>query len=263
MPARRRFIADIAPGRSAFARSVLLEAWRALLPDTFDTATPLTLRDRVRLAGSERITLTDDIEPATPGSIAAGTLDLLWIDHAADVAAVPSTPVGVGLTVGAETDIGLSTEDLAAAVVAVAGERDAASIVVFRLDERDGARSNEVLRAVRRMSSIPVALVAHDISTDVTARRITDCALVVTDDRTVERIARSAGVPTVRLGSHDSLTELYVALHDPRSDVDVAELRTARTVAFALDAWQRGRMTTAELHASVRPVRPEEQRLTV
>ncbi|WP_222834986.1 hypothetical protein, partial [Curtobacterium sp. B8] len=93
------------------------------------------------------------------------------------------------------------------------------------------------------------------------ARRITDCALVVTDDRTVERVARSAGVPTVRLGSHDSLTELYVALHDPRSDVDVAELRTARTVAFALDAWQRGRMTTAELHASVRPVRPE--RVTV
>ncbi|MFJ4220166.1 hypothetical protein [Curtobacterium luteum] len=261
MPARRRFIADIAPGRSAFARSVLLEAWRALLPDTFDTVTPLKLRDRVRLAGSERITLTDDIESTTPGSIAGGALDLLWIDHAADVAAVPSTPAGVGVTVGAEPDTGLSTEDLAAAVVAVAGERDAASIVVFRLDERDHARSNEVLRAVRRMSSIPVTLVAHDISTDVTARRITDCALVVTDDRTVERVARSSGVPAVRLGARDSLTELYVALHDPRSDVGAAALEAARSTAFALDAWQRGRMTTDGLHASVRPVRLEDERV--
>lgn len=261
MPARRRFIADIAPERSAFARSVLLESWRAVLPDTFDLALPLSLRDRVRLGGSERMVVSDALTATEPGVVAAGALDCLWIDHAAGAAAFPSTPRGLGVTISAAVDLGVGTEDLAAAVTAVAGERGASSISVFRLDERDSAPSRELVRAVRRMSSIPVELVVHDISTDITVQRFTDCHLVLTADRTAERVARAAGVPTVRLGSQDDLAELSVGLHAPRVGLDPAELRAARAIAFALDAWQRHRLTTDEARAAVRPVAVDEDRV--
>lgn len=261
MAARRRIIADIAPERSAFARSVLLESWRALLPDTFDTVLPLTLRDRVRLAGSDRLVVSDESGPAAGGRIAAGALELLWLDHAADVDAVPSTPGGVAVSVSAAVDLALDVDDLAAAVTAVAGEQDAPRISVFRLDPRDADRSHDLVRAVRRISTVPVDLVAHDLSTDVTARRLLDSRLVVTVDRTAEHVARCAGVPTVRLGAHDDLTELYVALHAPLDSIDGADLRAARSTAFALDAWQRHRLGTTDVRVAVGPSVTDEDRV--
>ncbi len=264
MPARRRLVADISADRSSFARSVLVEAWRALLPDTFDTAVPLSLRDRLRLGRAERLTLTDDTEPTTDdGRVAAGALEVLWIDHAAQTAAAPAPARGVVVTVTAALPLGRDSDGLAAAVTAVAGERDAPVITVVQLDPRDADSSRALVRAIRRMSTIPVEFAVHDISTDVTAARLVDAQLVLTADRTAEHVARSAGVPTVRLGRHDDLTELFVALHAPLDSVDLGLVRAARATAFALDAWQRHRIGTEELRAAVRSPHVGGERVAV
>ena len=57
MAAARRFVTDIDPTCSAFARTVLLETWRALLPDTLPLARPLSLADRLRLVRAEVLDL--------------------------------------------------------------------------------------------------------------------------------------------------------------------------------------------------------------
>ena len=92
-----------------------------------------------------------------------------------------------------------------------------------------------------------------DLSTDITVARLAACTRFVTVDPVAAAVARSVGVRTVRLDAADDLTALFTALQTG-ADLDRPDDRRARDLAFALDAWQRGRSSTAALWSSVRRV---------
>lgn len=262
MAAARRFVTDIGPTCSAFARTVLLETWRALLPDTLPLARPLSLADRLRLVRAEVLDLTDasTVDTGSDGRIGAGSLAVLWHSVAGDVpvaGVAPSDEItgsgAVGVSVSAAVALGIDRDDLAAAVTATAGELGAARIVVFCLDPRDGRSASELVRAFRRITSLQVEIVVHDLSTDITVARLAACTRFVTVDPVAAAVARSVGVRTVRLDAADDLTALFTALQTG-ADLDQPDDRRARDLAFALDAWQRGRSSTAALWSSVRRV---------
>lgn len=271
-PSARRFLTDIDPERSAFARDVLLATWRSLVPDTLDTPSPLRVRDRLRLLGSERLVLSD--RPDASGSASAAAADVvpaaslvhLW--SAAHPVENPGPERSVGVVV--RTGLPVVVEALAAALAATAGESDAHGILVLQLDPRDGRLSHALLRAVRRISDVPVTLVVHDGDAVATATRMRSCSVLASADGTSAVVASSLGIPVVPLGpAHpDERVDAAVAPEEP---VDAGELwvrlrvaatsvaepdedavADARTLAFALDAWQRGRADVAAVHDAFR-----------
>lgn len=267
----RRFLTDIDPERSAFARDVLLATWRSLVPDALDTPSPLRIRDRLRLLGCERLVLSD--RPATNWAASAAAADVvpaaslvhLW--SAAHPVDSPGPECSVGVVV--RTGLPVVVEALAAALAATAGESDAHGILVLQLDPRDGRLSHALLRAVRRISDLPVSLVVHDGDTGATASRMRSCSVLASADGTAAVVASSLGVPVVPLGSAhpderadsgpDSVEpidagELWVRLRVAATSVaepDEDAVADARTLAFALDAWQRGRADVAAVHQAL------------
>lgn len=268
-PSARRFLTDIDPKRSAFARDVLLATWRSLVPDTLDTPSPLRIRDRLRLFGSERLVLSD--RPAASGASAADVVPAASLVHlwsAAHPVDAPGAERSVGVVV--RTGLPVVVEALAAALAATAGESDAHGILVLQLDPRDGRLAHALLRAVRRISDLPVALVVHDGDTGATASRMRSCSVLASADGTAAVVASSLGVPVVPLGSAhpdeqadsgpDSeepidAGELWVRLRVAATSVgepDEDALADARVLAFALDAWQRGRADVTAVHDASR-----------
>lgn len=267
-PSARRFLTDIDPKRSAFARDVLLATWRSLVPDTLDTPSPLRIRDRLRLFGSERLVLSD--RPAASGASAADVVPAASLVHlwsAAHPVDAPGAERSVGVVV--RTGLPVVVEALAAALAATAGESDAHGILVLQLDPRDGRLSHALLRAVRRISDLPVALIVHDGDAVATASRMRSCSVLASADGTAAVVASSLGVSVVPLGSAhpdeadsgpDSeepidAGELWVRLRvaatsvaEPDEDADA----DARALAFALDTWQRGRADVTAVHDASR-----------
>lgn len=257
MAAARRFVTDISSSTSAFARDVLLDAWRDILPDQMDLAAPLRITERVRLLGQERLTLTDASEQTSGDSVAAGSLAHLW--NRAQTLTVADAPDAVGVSIGAGTDVDLDA--LAAAVTAVAGEQGVDSVRVIQLDPADADVSKRLVRALRRITDRSVSITAHAQSVELTATTIAGCRTFATHDHVAAVAAASMGVSTVTIDTGAEVTELYLALRGATLQSPGAESLLADSLAFALDAWRRGRLSTAELRARTAVPRDAAERL--
>lgn len=224
------------------------------------------MRDRLRLLGTERLVLSDRAAAAAADVVPAASLVHLWSAvHPVDTPG-PERTVGVIVRTG----LPVVVEALAAALAATAGESDAHGIVVLQLDPRDGRLSRALLRAVRRISDLPAALVVHEGDTGATASRMRSCSVLASADGTAAVVASSLGVPVVPLGSAHP-DEQAESGPDPEAPIDAGELwvrlrvaatsvaepdedavADARTLASALDAWQRGRAEVTAVHDASR-----------
>lgn len=245
MAAARRFVTDISSDASAFAHDVLLDAWRDVLPDQMDIAAPLRLTDRVRFTGTERLTLTNALEETDGPTIAAGSLALLW--NRGQNLPVTGPPSAVGVSIGAGADVDLDA--LAAATTAIAGEQGAGTILVLQLDPVDAGVCRRLVRALRSITVLPVSVTVHAQSVELTTAAIAGCRTVATHDRIAALTAASMGVSTVMIDPRADTTEMYLALCGAVPAAPGVESLRAGSLAFALDAWRRGRLSTAELRA--------------
>jgi len=256
MAAARRFLTSLSPHLSDFGRDALVDAWRALLPADSVVAAPYGLRTRLRLVGTETIVLTGGYAAAQPDDrIPADSLVTLW-NHAYRVA--PSDDADA-LAVSTGTGVPLAPDALAAAATAVAGELGLSAVRVFRLDQDDVDATRELVRAFRRLTDLPVTVVAHAASVADTVTALSGCRLVVGHDETATAVAASIGLAVVRLDSVTDVTEAYLAIRAGAADPitgaagpisDATPSDGARTLAFTLDAWARGRLSTADLRAA-------------
>lgn len=256
MPAPRRFVTDAPTTAVDFARDVLVESWRSLLPQDSLVVRRRGLRGRLTLLGADTVRLdTATAGPLgadgrrIPGTIAAGSLARLW--HRSHGFPLRAHADAIAVTAGDGQDA--RPDDLAAATVAVAGELGLRTVTVVRLHDRDAAATNELVRAVRRVSDLPVSSVVHARSTETTVAALASCALVVTHDDTAAAVTESLGTPTCRCAGDEDLTTRFLAIRAAATTVpaDSDASRDARSLAFSLDAWARGRVSTRSLFEAV------------
>lgn len=249
MPAARRFVTTPSTDARDFGRDALTETLRSLLPQDALVVGARGLRGRLGLLGKETVDLADLSSVAT--------LAALW--HRELGVVLEGGPSALAVSVGADSTV--TADALAAAATAVAGELDLGSIRVLQLAERDADATKQLVRAFRRVTEIPVSVVVHTGPVADTVSAFASSNLVVTHDATVAAIATSVQTPAVRIDDHTDITELYLAIRTATADPEAARVedRSARTLAFALDAWARGRTSTADLHAAIAdPARVDE-----
>lgn len=241
MPAARRFVTAPSTDARDFGRDALIETLRSLLPQDALVVGTRGLRGRLGLLGKETVDLAD----------LSSVADLAALWHREHGALLEGGPSALAVSIGADSAV--AAEALAAATTAVAGELELASIRVFQFAERDAAATKQLVRTFRRVTEIPVSVVTHTDSVADTASAFAACNLVVTHDAAVAAIATSVHTPAVSLDDHTDITELYLAIRTATSDPESARVddRAARALALALDAWARGRMSTADLHGAI------------
>jgi hypothetical protein len=258
MPTARRFVHAPLTGGADLARDVLTESWRAVLPHGVLVEQSRGLRGRLTLLAKETLTLTAEHEHEHahahgPDAIAAGTLARLW-PGATDVTQTrgPST---VAVSTGGQG--ALSPDDLAAAVTAVAGESASAGVTVVQLADRDADAAKRLVRALRRITDLPVSLVAHEGGASATVAHMAASSVFVTHDETAAVLAETVRTATARTAGLRDVTEVFLAIRSAASvhttastGAATAATDRARSLAFALDAWARGRMSTEELRAA-------------
>jgi len=249
MPAARRLVISPSTESPDLRRDLLVETLRAVLPHDALVVSGRGLRGRLGLVGKETVTLSLGA-PAGADAIAVDALAPLWVrDHAVSLDGGPSV-----LAVSTGADSPIAADDLAAAATAVAGEIDLGAIRIVQLADRDAAATKQLARAFRRVTDLPVTVVSHTGSVPDTVATIAATNLFLSHDDTAVAVARSLHTPSASIvGQHD-LTSLYLTIRAAAEHTDTAaddDLRGARALAFALDAWARGRMSTEDLRAAV------------
>lgn len=256
MPAARRLVAAPSTESPDFRRDLLVETLLAVLPQGALVVGGRGLRGRLGLVGKETITVSLDSTNATDAVAVRGVAPLWTRDHAVALEGGPSV---LAVTTGAGSRI--AADDLAAAATAVAGEHELESIRIVQLADRDAAATKQLARAFRRLTDLPVAVVPHTGTVADTVSTIAATNLFVSHDDAAVAVARSLHTPSTSTDGHTDITELYLAIRTATSDPEAARIddRSARALAFTLDAWARGRMSTADLHAAIAdPTRVDE-----